>query len=183
VALCTPTRRGPTFTITFCPAGGGGGGGGGGTVTSINSSAWYQVINTESSKCVDDDAWGRANGAKVIQWSCGAGQYNQQWQFIPTSGGYYRVMVRHATWLGWDVTGGPGATGWGVKVQVWGIGTSPGANQQWRPQHLGNGIWRFVARHSGLCLDVPSSSTNNGVQLQQWSCNGTGAQSFRLVQQ
>jgi hypothetical protein len=180
---------GPNYTITFCPSGGGTPPPPppppppGGTVTSINSSAWYQVINTNSGRCTDDAGWSQANGARVIQWTCGAGQANQQWQFVPTSGGYYRVMVRHATWLGWDVTGGPGATGQGVPVQLWGVGSPAGNNQQWLPQHLGNGIWRFVARHSGRCLDVPSSSTANGVQLQQWTCNGTGAQSFRLVQQ
>jgi hypothetical protein len=48
---------------------------------------------------------------------------------------------------------------------------------------LGNGLFRFVARHSGKCLDVPGASAANGVQLQQWDCNGTAAQAFRLVQQ
>jgi hypothetical protein len=47
---------------------------------------------------------------------------------------------------------------------------------------LGNGIWRFLARNSNRCLDVPSASIANGVQLQQYDCNGAGAQSFRLVQ-
>jgi hypothetical protein len=92
-------------------------------------------------------------------------------------------MVRHATWLGWDVTGGTGATGNSVKVQLWGVGNPPGANQQWLAQHLGSGYWRFIARHSGKCLDVPGASTANAVQLQQYTCNGTNAQSFRLVQQ
>ena len=71
----------------------------------------------------------------------------------------------------------------GVKVQLWGVGNPPGANQQWLAQHLGSGYWRFIARHSGKCLDVPGSSTANAVQLQQYTCNGTNAQSFRLVQQ
>ena len=81
------------------------------------------------------------------------------------------------------MTGGPGAVGNAVPVQLWTIGGSGGANQQWRPVALGNGYFRFVARHSGRCLDVPGSSTANGARLQQWDCNGTGAQSFRLVAQ
>lgn len=39
----------------------------------------------------------------------------------------------------------------------------------------------LIAQHSGKCLDVPSSSTQSGVQLQQYSCNGTGAQLFKLL--
>lgn len=46
---------------------------------------------------------------------------------------------------------------------------------------LGNGIYTIRAVHSGLCLDVPQSSTANGVQLQQWNCNGTNAQNFEIV--
>jgi hypothetical protein len=36
---------------------------------------------------------------------------------------------------------------------------------------------------SGRCLDTPSASTANGVQLQIYDCNGTGAQAFKLVAQ
>jgi glucosylceramidase len=111
------------------------------------------------------------------------GQDNQEWQFRPTVSGYYNVFVRTASYLGWDVIGGAGATGNAAKVQLWTIGGTGGANQQWKPVSLGNNTYKFVARHSGRCLDVPGSSTANGVQLQQWDCNGTGAQAFRLVQQ
>lgn len=38
----------------------------------------------------------------------------------------------------------------------------------------------IVAVNSGLCADVPNSSLSGGVQLQQYDCNGTGAQSFKL---
>jgi Ricin-type beta-trefoil lectin domain-like len=41
----------------------------------------------------------------------------------------------------------------------------------------------FVNRNSGKCLDVPAASTADSVQLVQYACNGTGAQSYRLVQQ
>jgi len=39
---------------------------------------------------------------------------------------------------------------------------------------------RLVARHSGSCLDVSGSGTADGANIQQWSCNGTSAQSFRI---
>ena len=107
-------------------------------------------------------------------------QDNQAWELVPTDSGYYKIINRFSG-RALDVTGGPGATARGVRVQQWGYGG--GANQQWRMEALANGFFRFVARHSGKCLDVPSSSIDNGVVLWQWDCNGTGAQSFRLVPQ
>lgn len=148
--------------------------------TAITASSFYRITNRNSGKCVDDTAWGTANGTAVQQYGCGGDQANQQWQLRPTDSGYYNVLSRHAPSQGWDVAGGPGATGTGVKVQLWGIGGSGSANQQWLPVALGGGYYRFVARHSGKCLDVPSSSIDNGVVLQQWDCNGTAAQAFLL---
>jgi hypothetical protein len=151
--------------------------------TGIDPTRWYNVVNQNSAACVDDFGWGTSNGTSVMQWSCGSSQFNQEWQFQPTDSGYYRVMVRYAPFLGWDVTGGSGATGTGAKIQLWTVGSPAGTNQQWRPVALGNGTFRLVARHSGKCLDVPGASTANGVQLQQWDCNGTVAQAWRLVPQ
>jgi hypothetical protein len=81
--------------------------------------------------------------------------------------------------LVWDVTGGQGATGTGVKIQLWSSGG--GTNQQWMPVPLGNGYYKFVVRNSGLCLDTPGASTAAGTQLQQWTCNGSAAQAFQIV--
>lgn len=41
----------------------------------------------------------------------------------------------------------------------------------------------FVIRsvNSGKCLDVASSSKDNGAKVQQWDCNGSSAQSFHLT--
>ncbi len=72
----------------------------------ISSSTWYQVVNTNSGKCVDDTGGGTANGTAVQQWACASGNTNQEWQFQPTGGGYYKVVTRNSTSLGWDVTGG-----------------------------------------------------------------------------
>jgi len=150
------------------------------TSSTISSSNWYSVTNKNSGSCVDDTNHGTTNGTFVQQWACGGGQTNQEWQFTPTDSGYYTVTSRN-TPLVWDVTGGAGATGTGVKIQLWSYGG--GTNQQWKPVSLGNGAYEFVARNSGLCLDTPSASTANGVQLQQYTCNGTAAQAFFLTQQ
>jgi hypothetical protein len=163
----------PGYHVTFCPNGGG-------STTGPSTPSLVELINQTSTKCVDDTEWGTANGTPVQQYGCGNHQANQQWELDPTDGGYYKV-INHYNGLALDVTGGPGATASGIKVQTWGYGG--GANQQWKLESLGNGYYRLIARHSGKCLDVPSSSINNGVVLQQWDCNGTGAQSFQMVPQ
>ncbi|MFF5226371.1 RICIN domain-containing protein [Dactylosporangium sp. NPDC000521] len=150
--------------------------------TSIDPTKWYQVINTNSGKCLDGAGWGTANGTALQQWACGAaGATNQQWQFRPTSDGYYQVVNRYAPSLVWDVSGGTGSTGDGTQVHLWSYGGA--TNQQWLPASLGGGNFRFTARNSGKCLDVRDVSTADGALLQQWSCTGGAAQSFRLVAQ
>lgn len=148
----------------------------------INGSAWYEVINQNSNACVDATNSGTANGTVVQQWSCG-GSLNQQWQFVSAGGGYYEVLNRNSAAQNeaWDVTGGPSATASGTPVQTWSYGG--GTNQQWQAVAGSGGYYTFVARNSGLCLDVPNASTANGVQLQVYTCNGTAAQNFRLAQQ
>ena len=45
---------------------------------------------------------------------------------------------------------------------------------------LSDGVYVIKAVHSGKCLDVRSSGTADGVAVQQWDCNGTNAQKFRV---
>ncbi len=165
---------GAVATFTWTPGSTGTGGG-------ISSSSWYQVVNTNSGDCVDDTGGSTANGTAVQQWACGSGNANQEWQFQPTSGGYYQVATRNNTSEVWDVTGGTSATGNGTLIQLW--SASGGTNQQWLPTLQSNGTYTFTARNSGNeCLDVTNRSTSNGTQLQQWACTaGDTAQTFQLV--
>jgi Ricin-type beta-trefoil lectin domain-like/Bacterial Ig-like domain (group 2) len=152
---------------------------------SISTTAWYNIVNTNSGLCLDAASWGVSNGTVLQQFTCGAAQTNQEWQIQPTDSGYYQVVNLNAlnltgNLLVWDVTGGQSATADQVKIQLW--GAWGGTNQQWMPVSLGNGAYNFVARNSSKCLDVPDASTAVYTQLQQYDCNGTGAQSYTLVQ-
>jgi glucosylceramidase len=161
-----------TATVTTLASSGG---------TGISSSTWYEVQNSNSGDCVDDTGGSTANGTAVQQWACYSGSANQEWQFQPTSGGYYQVVTRNAPTEAWDVTGGPSATGNGTPIQLW--SAAGGTNQQWLPTLQSDGSYTFTARNSGNeCLDVTNRSTANGTQLQQWACTaGDTAQTFRLV--
>jgi beta-glucanase (GH16 family) len=151
---------------TATPAPGGG---------SISTTAWYSVHNKGNGKCVDARSSGTANGTAIQQYTCNS-SFAQQFQFQPTSGGYYRVNNRNNSAQVWDVSGV--STADNALIHLWSyVG---GNNQQWLPVSEGGGFWHFVARHTGKCLDVPAASTANSVQLVQYTCNGTGAQSFSL---
>ncbi len=146
--------------------------------------AWYQVVNVNSNSCLDVSDWNTTLGAKLDQWACGHGQANQQWQFISVGNGVYRVNSRFVA-MSWNITGGTGATGNSTPIQLWSYAGN--SNEQWQAVYLytdgnGNSVYRFIAQNSGRCLDVPGASKANGEQLDQYSCNGTSAQEFTLVQ-
>jgi hypothetical protein len=141
----------------------------------IDPSVWYTVTAQNSAKCVDARAASTANGTAVQQYACND-TAPQQWQFQPTTDGYYRVNSRNDPAQVWDVADVSAADG--GLIQLWTYGN--GNNQQWRPEEI-NGAHRFVSRHSGKCLDVPGASTSDSQQLQQYACNGTPAQSFTLT--
>ena len=150
----------------------------------ISTTAWYNIVNTNSTLCVDASSWGYLNGTAVVQYTCGAAQTNQEWQFQPTDSGYYQVVNRNVLNrtgqnLVWDVTGGPSALADQIAIELWSyVG---GTNQQWMPASLGNGAYKFIARNSSKCLDVPGGSSALLTVLQQYDCNGGASQAYTLV--
>jgi hypothetical protein len=149
----------------------------------ISPAGWYNIVNTNSGLCVDALNWSYVDGTVVDQYTCGGAQTNQEWQFQPTDSGYYRIVNRNALTqagqnLVWEVAGGPNVTASQVAIELWSYGG--GTNQQWMPVSVGNGAYQFIARNSSKCLDVPGASTAVLIPLQQYDCNGTGAQSYTL---
>lgn len=142
----------------------------------ISPTAWYSVVNKNSAKCLDARAGGTTNGTAIQQYTCNA-TTAQQYQFQPTSGGFVRINNRGNSAQALDVTNVSSADN--APIQTWTYGG--GTNQQWQPVSEGGGWYHFVSRLSGKCLDVPAASTADSVQLVQYTCNGTAAQSFRLA--
>jgi hypothetical protein len=162
--------------LTFASSGGGG--------TGINTSDWYEVVNQNSGLCASAAGGSTANGTAVEQLAC-TGATSQLWQFVPTSvSGYYEILNDNAQSEGesWNITGGVGATASGTLLQTWNYGGVGNTNALFAANAQSGGYYTFTADNSGLCIDTPDASTASGVQLQQYTCNGTGAQSFELVQ-
>ncbi|HEX3513127.1 MAG TPA: carbohydrate-binding protein [Trebonia sp.] len=158
--------------LSFAPASGG-----------INPAAWYEVVNASSGLCASAASGGTANGTAVQQLAC-TGATSQLWQFVPVTGGYYEVLNENAQAAGesWNITGGVGATASGALLQLWSYGGAGNTNALFTAGQGSSGYYSFAADNSGLCIDTPGSSASSGVQLQQYACNGTGAQEFSLVQ-
>jgi Glycosyl hydrolase family 12/Ricin-type beta-trefoil lectin domain len=152
----TPTRP-PTATPTTAPAGAG------------------TIVNKNSGKCVDAAAAGTANGTVVQQFTCN-GTNAQRWSRIATDSGYFRIGNSNSTNQVINIAGPSTADGALASLQTYGGGT----NQQWLPVSEAGGFVHLIVRNSGKCLDVPAASTADGVQLQQFTCNGTAAQSFKV---
>ena len=153
------------LTFAFAPA----------ASAAVTSGGSYTVTNVNSGKCVDARAAGTANATAVQQYACN-GTNAQKWVFTATSGGYFQVGTAGSTAQVWDDSNVSAADG--SLIQLWAYGG--GNNQQWQPVLESGSTYHFVNRFSGKCLDVPSASTADSVQLQQYTCNGTAAQSFNL---
>lgn len=133
------------------------------------------IKNAGSGKCLDARDYGTTNGTVAQQWDCANGSTAQTWKIMNAGGEYVRIALNNAQSKVVDVRDFSRADG-GV-VHLWEYGQ--GENQKWKPIQNGDGSWTFQNRLSGKCLDVPwDRRTTNGVQLQQWACNGGIAQKF-----
>jgi hypothetical protein len=141
----------------------------------------FNIVNENSGLCIGASGQGTANGTVLQMYTCANGTYSsqlsQQWIFTAESGGYYEVSDANATTESWNVVS-KGTTS-GSLMQIWAFAGA--TNEEFEPVSLGNGYYEFVGQGSGLCLDVPSNSTANSVQLDIYTCNGTTAQAFKLV--
>ncbi len=50
-----------------------------------------------------------------------------------------------------------------------------------QPGALADGTYTIASALSGKCVDIAAASTANGAQVQQYQCNGTGAQNFAIT--
>ncbi|MFB9276457.1 RICIN domain-containing protein [Cohnella cellulosilytica] len=142
----------------------------------ITSGKTYRLMNPNSEKALEVDAWGTADGANVTIWDDHGGA-NQQWTLLDSGGGYYRLInVNSGKALEVDAWG----TADGSNVIIW---TSHGGdNQLWLPIDTGGGSYKLINKHSGKALDVAGSGTANGTNVQIWTDLNNAAQKWKLIQ-
>ncbi|MEU4538122.1 family 43 glycosylhydrolase [Streptosporangium sp. NPDC023825] len=141
----------------------------------VDTNAWYVLVNRTSGKALDVYNQSTADGGRISQWSRTNGN-NQQWQFVDSGGGYYRVKSRHSGKV-LDVSGFSTANG-GAVVQWSDLN---GTNQQWRLADSDGGHVRLINRNSNKALEVQGASTADGANIVQYDDWGGANQQWQFV--
>ncbi|WP_421736076.1 endo-1,4-beta-xylanase [Cellulomonas sp.] len=137
---------------------------------SIDTNAWYVLVNRNSGKALDVYNLSTADGAPIKQWSRNNGN-QQQWQFVDSGNGYYQLKSRLSGKV-LDVTAK--STADGAVIEQW--TDNDGANQQFSIQTI-DGYIQLIARNSGKAVEVQGASTADGGNVVQYSdWNGTNQQ-------
>ncbi|MFD4206363.1 RICIN domain-containing protein [Micromonospora tulbaghiae] len=137
----------------------------------IDTSAWYVLVNRNSGKVLDVRDTSTSDGAAIQQWSRNDGEW-QQFQFVSSGSGYYRLKARHSgkvvdLWE-WNVADG-------AEYRQW--PDLNGTNQQFQVVDSDSGYIRLINRHSGKALEVWERSTADGARISQYAdLNGTNQQ-------
>ncbi|WP_082159682.1 RICIN domain-containing protein [Micromonospora sp. HK10] len=138
---------------------------------SVDTNAWYVLVNRNSGKALDVYGASTADGARITQWTRNNGT-NQQWQFVDSGGGYYRLKSRNSGKV-LDVNGA--STADGAAVVQW--SDHNGTNQQFRLADSTDGYVRLLNRNSGKAVEVQNAATTDGANVVQYSdWNGTNQQ-------
>jgi len=146
------------------------------SAATVDTAAWYVLVNRNSGKALDVYNFSTADGADVVQWGR-TNADNQQFQFVDSGGGYYRVKARHS---GKVIDVSSWSTADGAAIHQWTDGN--GANQQFRLADSDSGYVRLINRNSGKAVEVQNAATNDGGNVVQYSDWGGSNQQWQLVQ-
>jgi hypothetical protein len=145
----------------------------------VDTGAWYWFISTiNTSLCAEGLNYGSGDGTALVQGNCSApngSDANELFRFVPTTGGYYRIIVKNAQSLGIGTTAGNNkdaflASGTGSLIE-WGVVFNSDST-----------ITLQSRNNTGRCLTIPGSSSAAGVQLQVSNCStGSASQKFTLT--
>jgi hypothetical protein len=141
----------------------------------VDTNAWYVLVNRNSGKALDVYNLATNDGARITQWSRNDGN-QQQWQFVDSGGGYYRVKSRLSGKV-LDVYNFSTANG--AAIVQWADGN--GTNQQFRLADSDSGYVRLINRNSNKALEVQGAATNDGGNIVQYDDWGGANQQWQLV--
>ncbi|MBO0900900.1 pectate lyase [Cellulomonas sp. zg-ZUI222] len=148
----------------------------GASAASVDTNAWYVLVNRQSGKVMDVTGTSTADGAAIQQWPRNDGAW-QQWQFVDSGSGWYRLRSRHS----------------GKVLDLWQWSTADrapfhqysdldGYNQQFKLIDSASGAYvRLHNRHSGKLVTVTDRSTADGASITQLTDNNQYNQQWQLV--
>ncbi|MFD5745586.1 non-reducing end alpha-L-arabinofuranosidase family hydrolase [Streptomyces massasporeus] len=141
----------------------------------VDPNASYVLVNRNSGKALDVYDMATGDGARITQWTRND-QNQQQWRFVDSGGGYYRIESRHSGKV-LDVHNWSTANG-GSIVQWTDLNAT---NQQWRLADSSDGYVRLISRHSNKALEVQGASTADNANVVQYDDWGGSNQQWQLV--
>ncbi|MEE6309499.1 family 43 glycosylhydrolase [Plantactinospora veratri] len=141
----------------------------------VDTNAWYVLVNRNSGKALDVYNLATNDGARITQWTRNNGN-QQQWQFVDSGGGYYRVKSRHSGKV-LDVYNLSTANG--ANIVQWADGN--GTNQQFRLADSDGGHVRLINRNSNRVVEVQDASTADGGNIVQYDDWNGANQQWQLV--
>ncbi|GAB3364207.1 non-reducing end alpha-L-arabinofuranosidase family hydrolase [Micromonospora halotolerans] len=133
------------------------------------------LVNRNSGKALDVYNLATNDGARIVQWSRNNGN-QQQWQFVDSGGGYYRLRSRLSGKV-LDVYNWSTANG--ANVVQWTDGNQ--ANQQFRLADSDSGYVRLINRNSNKVVEVQGASTADGGSIVQYDDWNGANQQWQLV--
>jgi hypothetical protein len=145
------------------------------SAATVDTSAWYTLVNRNSGKALDICGASTADGACVQQYTRSGGT-NQQFQFVSSGSGYYRVKARHSGKVLDDYNF---STADSAAVVQWTDNNT--TNQQWSLADSSGGYVRLINRTSGKALEVQGAATTDGAPVVQYSDWGGTNQQWQLV--
>ncbi|GAA1534797.1 hypothetical protein GCM10009827_061200 [Dactylosporangium maewongense] len=144
------------------------------SAATVDTSAWYVIVNRNSGKAMDLWEWSTADGAPVNQFTRNDLAV-QQWQFVPTDNGYYQIRSRHS---GKVLELANASDGAGLYQQTAAAGNN---RQQFTLKDSAGGYVRLLSRHSGKALDVWEWSTADGARISQYTDTDGANQQWTLA--
>ncbi|MFG2735755.1 non-reducing end alpha-L-arabinofuranosidase family hydrolase [Streptomyces harbinensis] len=145
------------------------------SAATIDPGASYVLVNRNSGKALDVYNQATGDGARITQWARND-QAQQQWQFVDSGNGYYRIKSRHSGKVldvhNWSTQNGGSIVQWADLN---------GTNQQWRLADSSDGYVRFISRHSGKALEVQGGSTADSANIVQYDDWNGANQQWQLV--
>jgi hypothetical protein len=148
------------------------------SIASASTAGKYQLISAPSGLCLEISGGSAADGAMTGLGTC-ASTTNQAWTMTAPAAAAPVAIVSKLSSKCLDVTGGTSGTSNGVKLDQWACKTGS-TNQLFALQSAGNDQYQMVSKLSGKCVEVVGGSTANGASVDQWDCNGTPKQLWKL---
>jgi hypothetical protein len=141
----------------------------------------YRIVNQNSTRVMEVSGGATNAGANVVQGSAKTVNY-QYWNVTPVDakvGGdfsYFSIInarsAKSLDILNWSLDDGG-------NIIVW--DDSKGTNQQWYLEYAADGWFYIRSRYSAKCLEIASSSTAIGANIQQGEKDGAANQLWRFM--